>query len=165
MRSRDDFAVMNLIDELFNIIDCLERARINYAICGGIAVIIHGYPRLTKDIDIMILAEDKDKVEESMKEIGYDISSGIIPFDVGKKNERHVLRITKVEGEDFLSLDFIMVSPFLEEAWQTREIRKLEKKNIVVVSREGLARMKRIAKRPQDIADLANLELGESDDS
>ena len=156
---------MNLIDELFNVIDCLQQAEISYAICGGIAVIIHGYPRLTKDIDIMILTEDRDRVEELMKEIGYDFSSGIIPFDVGKKTERQVLRISKVEGEDFLSLDFIMVSPFLEKAWQTREIRKLGKKKIVVVSREGLIQMKRIAKRPQDIADLDNLELGESDDS
>ena len=155
---------MNLIDELFAVIDCLDRARINYAICGGIAVIIHGYPRLTKDIDIMILSEDRERVGESMKKIGYDISSGIIPFDVGKETERQVFRITKIEGEDFLSLDFIMVSPFLEEVWQTREIQKLEKRNIVVVFREGLARMKRIAKRPQDIADLVNLGLEETDD-
>ncbi|OGL46353.1 MAG: hypothetical protein A2161_07735 [Candidatus Schekmanbacteria bacterium RBG_13_48_7] len=72
---------MNLIDELYTVVDCLERARIDYAICGSIAVIIHGYPRLTKDFDIMILSEDKEKVRKSMKEIGYDISSGIIPYD------------------------------------------------------------------------------------
>ena len=33
---------MNLIDELFKVINCLEKDKIQYAICGGIAVIIHG---------------------------------------------------------------------------------------------------------------------------
>jgi len=150
---------MNLIDELFSVIDCLERDNIRYAICGGIAVIIYGYPRLTKDIDIMVLSEDKERIEKSVKKAGYTLKSGIIPFDVGKDTERQIFRITKVEEEDFLTLDFIMVSPFLEEAWQTRKNQSLENRNVVVVSKEGLAQMKRIAKRPQDIADLSNLEL------
>ena len=153
---------MNLIEELFNVIDCLERHQVKYAICGGIAVIIHGYPRLTKDIDIMVLSEDREKVEESVREAGFSLTSGVIPFDVGKETERRVFRVTKVDGENFLTLDFIMVSPFLKKVWQTRETKRLENRNLVVVSREGLAHMKRIAGRPQDIADLANLGLEES---
>jgi len=150
---------MNLIDELFSVVSCLERNKIEYAICGGIAVIIHGYPRLTKDIDFMILREDKERIEESIKDLGYTFNSGIIPFDVGKETERQIFRITKVQGEDFLALVFILVPPFLEEVWQTRENQLLENRKVVVVSRQGLARMKRIAKRPQDIADIANLGL------
>ena len=150
---------MNLIDELFSVVSCLERNKIEYAICGGIAVIIHGYPRLTKDIDFMILREDKERIEESIKDLGYTFNSGIIPFDVGKETERQIFRITKVQGEDFLALVFILVPPFLEEVWQTRENQLLENRKVVVVSRQGLARMKRIANRPQDIADIANLGL------
>jgi len=156
---------MNLIEELFYVIECLERDKIKYAICGGIAVIIHGYPRLTRDIDILVLSEDREKVEESVKDAGYILKSGVIPFDIGKKTERRIFRISKIEGEEFLTLDFIMVSPLLQKAWQTRENRLLENKNIVVVSREGLVFMKRMANRPQDIADLANLEEEESHDN
>ena len=36
---------MNLKDELFLIAEALRKARVDYAICGGIAVVIHGYPR------------------------------------------------------------------------------------------------------------------------
>ena len=155
---------MNLIDELFSVIDCLERDKIKYAICGGIAVIIHGYPRLTRDIDFMVLREDKERIEESIKEVGYTLNSGIITFDVGKETERQIFRITKVQGEDFLTLDFILVPHFLEEVWQTRENQLLENRTVVVVSRQGLAQMKRIAKRPQDIADIANLGLEDTND-
>ncbi len=157
--------LMNLIDELFAVISCLERDNIQYAICGGIAVIIHGYPRLTKDIDIMVLGEDRERIEESVKEAGYTFNSGIIPFDIGKETERQILRITKVEGEDFLTLDFILVPPYLEEVWRTRENRFLENRNVVVVSRKGLILMKRIAKRPQDIADISNLGLEDANDT
>jgi hypothetical protein len=155
---------MNLIDELFAVIDCLERNGIKYAICGGIAVIIHGYPRMTKDIDIMVLGDDRENVEEAVREAGYLLKSGVIQFDVGKESERQIFRVTKVEGEDFMTLDFVMVSPLLEKAWQTRERRVLGNRDVVVVSREGLARMKRLANRPQDLADLASLGWEESND-
>lgn len=42
---------MKLEDELLKITDCLDQAGIDYGLCGGLAVVVHGYPRLTKDID------------------------------------------------------------------------------------------------------------------
>lgn len=156
---------MNLIDELFSVIDCLEKNKIKYAICGGIAVIIHGYPRLTKDIDFMVLPEDKERIEESVKDAGYILNSGLIPFDVGKETERRIFRITKVQEEEFITLDFILLPPFLEKVWKTREKHLLEGRSLVVVSRKGLAQMKRIAKRPQDIADIFNLGLEDENDA
>jgi hypothetical protein len=49
---------MNLKDELVQVIEALGSSAIPYALCGGIAVVIHGYPRLTKDIDLLIRDED-----------------------------------------------------------------------------------------------------------
>ena len=31
----------------------LERAKVPYALCGGLAVALHGFPRATKDIDLL----------------------------------------------------------------------------------------------------------------
>ena len=45
---------MKLKEELLKIAACFERSEIDYALCGGLAVVVHGYPRLTKDIDMLI---------------------------------------------------------------------------------------------------------------
>jgi hypothetical protein len=57
---------MDLIAEFGALIDVLNREGIEYAVCGEIAVSIHGYVRATTDIDILIRAgrrRDLDDLE------------------------------------------------------------------------------------------------------
>lgn len=150
---------MNLKDELFLVTETLDKAGIDHALCGGIAVLIHGYPRLTRDIDILLREEDLQKARSSLEESGYTLSSGILPFDTGKPSERRVFRVTKVAGKDHMTLDLVLVSPFLEDVWLGREEHLVEDRKLRVVSLEGLAKMKRAAGRPQDLADLSQLGL------
>jgi hypothetical protein len=49
---------MELAGELYQLADALESHGLQYAVCGGLAVAIHGRPRLTVDIDLLIAAED-----------------------------------------------------------------------------------------------------------
>ncbi len=149
---------MNLKDELFLIVETLDRGGIEYALCGGLAVAVHGYVRATKDIDILIRTEDLTAAERALAEVGYDLTSGIIPFDTGLATERRVFRVTKVEGRDFLTLDLLLVSPFLQDVWATREEHVVEGRRLRVVSLAGLTKMKRAAGRRQDLADLDYLE-------
>ena len=44
---------MNLVDELHAVSRALSAAGISFAVCGGIAVTIHGATRTTKDIDLL----------------------------------------------------------------------------------------------------------------
>ena len=150
---------MNLKTELIGLVTALNDARIEYALCGGLAVIIHGYPRLTRDIDLLILEEDLDRIREIAYDLGYTLSAGIIPFDIGKPYERRVFRLTKFEGEDFLVLDLLLKTAVLDDVFLDREEYELDGLPMKVVSRQGLAKMKRLSRRPQDLADLS--ELGE----
>jgi hypothetical protein len=43
--------LLNLLTEFQNIINSLEEEKNEYAICGGIAMAIHGFLRITVDID------------------------------------------------------------------------------------------------------------------
>jgi hypothetical protein len=43
--------LLNLLTEFQNIVNTLEEEKIEYAICGGIAMAIHGFLRTTVDID------------------------------------------------------------------------------------------------------------------
>jgi len=150
---------MNLKEELSRILAVLKHAGIEFALCGGMAVIIHGYPRATRDIDILVREEDLESLRELLHQIGYTFVAGIIPFNVGKSTETQVFRISKVEDGDLLTIDLLLMTPILQDVWDTREKYLVEGEVIPVVSREGLAKMKRLAGRPQDIADLAALGL------
>ena len=151
---------MDLLSELFAITDALHAEDLDYAVCGGLAVVIHGYPRLTQDIDILIREEDLDMIADAVSPAGYTVKSGIIPFDLGKETERRIFRITKfVQGEsEYLTLDLILATGFLQEIWEEREQYEIEGRVLQVVSRDGLKKMKRTAGRPRDIDDLENLE-------
>ena len=76
----------------------------------------------------------------------------------GKSTERRVFRVTRFDGEDQLSVDLIVVTPFLEPAWVDRETHLVEGVPLQVVSRSGLELMKRAAGRPQDLSDATLLE-------
>ena len=154
---------MDLYQEFRALITALEAAEVTYAVCGGVAVTLHGHPRLTKDIDLLVRAEDLGVLRETVGPLGFTIDAGSIPFDVGTPREREIYRVSKGEGEELLTLDLVIVNPALEEVWRTREHFVWEGSALSVVSREGLARMKRLAARAQDIADLAALGFEKDD--
>ncbi len=150
---------MNIRQELFLVIDTLQRAGIDYALCGGLAVVVHGFPRLTQDIDLLVREEDLDRARNALRSVGYSVESGILSFEAGTPNEVRLFRVTKVEAEDHMTLDLVLDAPHLRAVWRDRERHQVEDRMLQVVSREGLATMKRMAGRPQDLADLSHLGL------
>ena len=58
---------MKIFDELLSLVDALSAAEVPYAICGGIAVAIPGYPRFTKDIDLIVLRTDTELLLKSRR--------------------------------------------------------------------------------------------------
>ena len=149
---------MDLRDELLGLVDRLTAGGIEYAVCGGLALAIHGYPRFTKDIDLLVRSEDVDSIVKAVAELGFVLDAGIMPFDVGSAHARQVRRISKVDGGDHLTLDLLIVSPALQDTWNGRRIYTWEGRRIHVVSREGLIQMKRMAGRDQDLLDARRLE-------
>lgn len=149
---------MKLRSELLQITRCLDDAGIDYALCGGLAVAAHGYPRLTKDIDLLIQEENVESSHKVLAEIEYDLDSGLIPFDIGTDRERRLYRVSKAVGRELMTLDLLMVTPVFQEIWMTRESIEIGSKPIKIVSKVGLIKMKRIAGRLQDLADIEALE-------
>jgi hypothetical protein len=113
---------MDLYAELLGLVDALERSGLDYALCGGIAVAFHGYPRFTKDIDMLIRSEDLDRVRQVVRERGFVIDAEPIRFGVGGPSERVVQRVSKVEGQDILTLDLLILNPLFQDVWDGREV-------------------------------------------
>lgn len=94
-----------------------------------------------------------------MKRQGFSVATPQpLVFNRGKPDEAVVHRVSTLQGEEHLILDLIVVTPNLESVWQHRENRTWEGRALWVVSRTGLAQMKRMAGRKQDLADLERLE-------
>ena len=95
-------AMNDLVPELKNITDSFDDEGVEYAVCGGLSMAIHGFPRATLDIDILIRPESLKKVFAIAKELGFDIHGLDISF---KEPAVEIRRVSKIIGEDVLSLD------------------------------------------------------------
>lgn len=149
-----------LLDELSQIISALDENEIEYAVCGGLSMAIHGFARATLDIDVLIRPESLEKAYQVGAEEGFDIRGLDISF---KERAVEIRRISKIDDNgEVLSLDLLLVTPQVEDVWKTREQIDFLGKKLSVVSREGLIKMKTLAGRQQDLADIERLEDEES---
>ncbi len=149
---------MNLVDELHAIAAALRGAGVPYAVCGGIAVTAHGVTRSTKDIDIAIAREHLSAALAAVAPLGYTIPAGPMTFDAGTAQERHVQRVNKIVGSQHLVLDLLIAEAAYTGVLEDRIDVALPAGTITFVSREVLLRMKRLAGRPIDLADIEKLE-------
>ncbi len=158
--------MIQLRTELLKIVRCLNDANIDYGLCGGLAVAVHGYVRATKDIDILIRNEALAEARDALLPIGYDLDAGIFKFDQGTERETQLFRVSRAEGPTSMTLDLMLVTPILEEVWNSREIVRAYDTEINVVSKAALIKMKELAGRYQDLADIESLRsLSDSDGS
>ena len=145
---------MNFFDELETLIRALESGGIDYALCGGVALAIHGAPRATQDIDLLLRPEDIDPLRTVARSCGFTLESFPMDFSSGLT----IQRFTKlIEGQP-LMLDVLFVAGPLEKVWADRQIAAFQGGKVRVVSREGLIALKLAAGRPQDVADIKRLE-------
>ena len=152
--------MIDLKQELLRLTDALSAAGIDYALCGGLAVALHGYPRATKDIDLIIAQDAIESVRAIIDPMGFHIDAGRILFKQGTSEETTAWRISRAEGENLVTIDFFLVSPFLEDVWNERQEFEIDNSNtrLWAVSLKGLQKMKRSAGRALDLADLEKLE-------
>ncbi len=150
----------SLIEEFVNFTEMLNRSNIDYAVCGGWAMAIHGLPRATVDIDLLVLADDLDKAWNIALNFGYEVEGLPLNFHDGAIKIRRISKIDK-ESKRLFTIDFLLVTEALTEVWENRELIEWEDGKTWAVSRTGLIQLKTISGREQDLLDVKNLkELG-----
>jgi hypothetical protein len=149
-----------LLEELSQLVSALDENEIEYAVCGGLALTIHGFPRATFDIDILIRAEALERAYEIAAEKGYDIRGLDISF---KERAVEIRRVSKIDDDgEVISLDFLLVTPQVEDVWETKEKLVWQERDLSIVSRNGLIKMKKLAGRHKDLIDIDRIENEES---
>jgi hypothetical protein len=149
--------VATLLQEFTELIAALNQRQLAYAVCGGWAMTIHGCPRATMDIDVMVLADDLADAWKIAMNLGYHIEGRPLHFHDGKIEIR---RISKLDAETriLFTIDFLLVTESTQQIWRDRETIEWEHGAISTVSREGLIQLKRLSGRLQDLADIERLE-------
>lgn len=146
--------MLDLTQEFEAVLVALVGHGIEYAVCGGLAMSFHGYPRSTVDIDLLILPEDEQRVYAAVQPLGYMFHATPMHFDKGAMEIR---RVTKIDGRRSLSLDLLLVTPASQQTWADRVEIRWRGRSVNVVSAAGLIALKRSRSSPQDLADIERL--------
>lgn len=151
------------------IFQALERAGVRYLVVGGVAVVLHGHPRFTADLDLA-LALDPANVEAALtalEGLGYAPRAPVPLRAFADPEQRADWQRTK--GLTVFSLwsaelpgtevDLFVDEPIpFEPAWRRRLRADLGPVTVHVAAIEDLIAMKRRAGRPQDLQDVQELE-------
>jgi len=146
--------MLNLLKDVFS---SLQRHKVRYIVIGGIAAVLHGVPRATFDLDILIDATE-DNAKNLLKAF-LEAKLGTAALTSAEELLSQEITIFK----DRVRIDVQTSTPGLkfEEAWERREIMEYQKQKFYVASRKDLIASKRAAGRPVDLEDVRLLELKE----
>lgn len=151
------------------IFHALNQAKIRYVVVGGLATVLHGYGRLTADIDL-IIDLDHDEAEKTINvfvELGLEprIPVSALDFaDADKRkswNEEKNMQVFSLWNPDdaLISVDLFVDNPIeFESLWSRAETADIGGETIKIASIPDLIELKRISNRPQDQEDIKQLE-------
>lgn len=149
--------MLDLYDEFAAVIAALEVAGLDYAVCGGLAMAIHGLPRATVDVDLIVPQSAAQRTLSTLADLGYDIAADPMSLARGGIEIRRVSKADPAAHE-LLSVDLLLVTPVIAAAWASRLRVRWEKGDLWVVSRQGLIDLKRLRSSGQDQDDIKRLE-------
>jgi hypothetical protein len=144
-------AKKDIFKDFFKVLDKFAKTKVEYILIGGFAVILHGLPRLTQDIDILI-KNDKENIDkmrnalysifkdDSISEITKEELSKYSVIRYGTPNGFYIDILVMVgEGKNYGMIDF--------------EIIKINNVLVNIATIESLYNLKRDTIRPEDKKD------------
>ena len=155
--------MFDIYDEFLKLVASLDERGIDYALCGGMAMAVHGSPRATIDIDLLVLPGSLTELISLAEDLGYTIREKDLSFKDGAIEIRRISKIDRSSG-DLLSLDFLLATPVIDAVWKTRVKATWENRPLSVVSRRGLIALKSLRGSGQDIDDIRKLQIGRTTD-
>ena len=144
-----------MLNRLQDVFRSFQRHDVKYVVIGGIASILHGVPRATFDLDILIEAtpENGQRLLDALLEAGLG-TAALTSVQNLLANEITVFK-------DRVRVDVQTSTPGLAfaEAWDRRKTVIYQGQQFFILSKEDLIRSKRAAGRPVDLEDARLLDL------
>ncbi|MCH7847485.1 MAG: hypothetical protein IIB53_03900 [Planctomycetes bacterium] len=149
-----------MLNRLQGVFESFQSHDVRYVVIGGIAAALHGVPRATFDLDILIEASPAN----AKKLLDALLEAGLATAALTTAEELLAREITVFN--DRVRIDVQTSTPGLtfEQAWRQRETMTYNEQQFYVASREDLIASKRAAGRPVDLDDVRLLQLDMDDD-
>jgi len=149
--------------------DAFNTANIRYVVVGGLATVLHGYARLTVDIDLMVdlAPEQAKKVISILTTLGFVPQLPLNPSDFANpqtrktwNTEKNMQVFSMIDPRNPLRIvDLFVENPIpFEDLWSRSTNVPIDTVSIRIASLTDLIHLKRLAGRPQDLIDIKNLE-------
>jgi len=149
-----------MLNRLQDVFASFQRHKVRYVVIGGIAAVLHGVPRATFDLDILIDATQKNA--QKLLDALMEAKLGTASLITAEELLAHEITIF----QDRVRIDVQTLTPGLEfaDAWHNREIMDYQGQEFIVVSKSDLIASKKAAGREVDLEDvrLLTLEYDES---
>lgn len=149
----------------------LNKKKVKYAVVGGVAVNLYGIERATHDLDLLLAMDEENLLKAILvfKNLGYSPKVPVKPEDFANKQirerwikEKNMIVFSYIDFKNPYVLIDIVISSSLkfEDAAKNINILTAQDKKIKVpvVSIDDLIKMKKQARRAQDIFDIEMLK-------
>lgn len=154
-RSAARAALGGLTQALQAVSDWLAAEKVDFAVVGGVAASLHGKPRVTKDVDVVALADDATWEELVEAAAAHGIFPRVDEALDFAKNTRVLLlvhRPSKIEID--LSLGML---PFESDLVHRARAVDVGEVRFPLAAPEDVIVMKALALRPRDVADIEGI--------
>jgi hypothetical protein len=141
----------------------LTSAGVDFVVIGGIAILLLGYPRMTRDLDIVFAYDDENlnalgrvlvDLEARLRGVEYDAD-----FVPDKRTLKGIELLTLDTSAGWFDVHRLPAGvPSYARLRANAERLTLEGFSVLVASPDDLIAMKEAAGRPQDRIDIAALE-------
>ncbi len=157
-------------DALTEIFQALDVASIRYLVVGGVAVVIHGHPRFTADLDLVLDLAPSNALAaiEALEALGYRPRAPVPARDFADEQTRESWRRDKglmvfslwSPSHPGTEVDLFVEEPFDFDAAWTRRLDAIlaDGTTVRVAGLDDLRHLKRNAGRPKDLDDLDKLD-------
>jgi hypothetical protein len=146
-----------MLDRLEAVFESLRTHEVEYLVIGGIAAVLHGVPRATFDLDLLIATTPANArgLLDALVAAGLGTAALITPEEV-LANEITVFK-------DRVRVDVLTSAPGIEfaGAWARRQTMNYRGHEFFVASREDVIASKRASGRDVDLEDVRALESNE----
>lgn len=156
---------MSLFAQLFQ---SLNRVDARYVVVGGVATVLHGYARLTADVDLIIdfTPAEAEKTLRALGALGLRPRAPVAIVDLADPEKRESwvrdkgLMVFSLwdPKEPMREVDVFVQHPIpFDELWSHSELVSIGHEYVRVASILDLIQLKRIADRPEDRIDIEAL--------
>ena len=148
----------------------LQEYRVRYLLVGGLAMNLHGVPRMTMDVDLLLVMDDEnlDRFIACAEALHLSPSAPVVLTALKDPVQRrfwveqkHMIAfgLQNAEARVPIMVDILIAPPVdVEEAWQRAATRDLAGVEVRLASVNDLIVLKQGTGRAQDQSDIEHLE-------